>query len=116
VSGAKHTPGPWSVPHYASGHGVCTCGYVFAYDLTVAEVYRGGRTRDEPAPDEAKANAHMIAAAPDMLAALLKLAEAAEAYMKYHADKFYSECEAQPTGLWPFIRTARAAIAKAEGR
>ena len=72
-----HTPGPWSVPHFAREHG-CHCGYVFAgeYCGGIAEVYvDNGKSlsdggNDCPKDAEAQANARLIAAAPALLAAL----------------------------------------------
>ena len=47
--------------------------------------------------------------------ALKELADTAEAYMKYHTEKFYSDLGVKPTGLWPAIKKARARISKEEG-
>lgn len=72
---SAHTPGPWSVPHFAED-GKCKCGYVLceSYMGAIATVHhsptRSIEDGDNPPLDEAKANAHLIAAAPDMLAAL----------------------------------------------
>jgi hypothetical protein len=75
---AKHTPGPWFVePEEASEHrGIAIC----AADATVATILP---EEDGPALDETDwANARLIAAAPDLLAALEKIdsnaAESAE--------------------------------------
>lgn len=70
----KHTPGPWTVPHFAlSGH-PCNCAYVLAdgYTGDIATVRRDeAKGADDlahyPAGDEAKANARLIAAAPTMV-------------------------------------------------
>ena len=50
----------------------------------------------------------------DLRAELTEFANAAEAYMRHHAEKFYEGLPA-PTGLWPQIEKARMAIAKATG-
>ena len=78
MSEPRHTPGPWSVPHFADDGVGCDCAYVLADGMmgAVAAVYAdngkpisdGGN--DAPQLDFAKANAFLIAAAPDMLAAL----------------------------------------------
>jgi hypothetical protein len=75
---AKHTPGPWSVPHFARPDVGCECGYVLTdgYTGAVATVHCSHETGenwsngDNPRFDEAVANAHLIAAAPDLLASL----------------------------------------------
>ena len=50
----------------------------------------------------------------ELLEALQDIVAASSAYMKYHAEKFYSATE-QPTGLWPAIERANASIAKIKG-
>jgi hypothetical protein len=66
----QHTPGPWTVNHYPSGlvirpnKGAAICE-VSAYDSA-------GRNVD---PDRNYANAALIAAAPDLLAALRAMLE-----------------------------------------
>lgn len=78
---ATHTPGPWSVPHFARPDVNCKCGYVLCNHLfgAVATVHCSGEgddwraTGDNPKFGEAVANAHLIAAAPDLLDALVSL-------------------------------------------
>lgn len=60
-----------------------------------------------------RANARLIASAPELFEALSALARSAESYMNYHTEKFYDASETKPTGLWPAIECARAALAKA---
>jgi hypothetical protein len=69
MSEAKHTPGPWSVQPGSSNPLIGSAEY------TVAEVL------DDCFPDteQQQANASLIAAAPDLLAAC----EKAEAFVKY---------------------------------
>ena len=76
----SHTPGPWSVPHFATAkdENDCECTYVLSegYMGAVCSVHidngksfvAGGN--DCPPAEEAKANARLIAAAPDLLNAL----------------------------------------------
>lgn len=107
---AKHTPGPWSVPHFAQPDAGCECKYVLTdgYMGAVASVHCSGEgnwseTGDNPRFEEAVANAYLIAAAPDMFAAL-KL--------------FLSEHDATYDGgtmeMGRFVDMARSAVAKAK--
>jgi hypothetical protein len=85
VARSTHTPGPWSVPHFATAkdESDCDCTYVLAegYFGAVCSVHidngkaicDGGN--DAPPVEEAKANARLIAAAPDLLAALQAMLE-----------------------------------------
>lgn len=73
---SKHTPGPWS--YCGINRGGCICGLVFGGEFAIAttsmchdEELRG----HEPDLDERKANARLIAAAPDLLKALVDLVE-----------------------------------------
>ncbi|KJJ61529.1 hypothetical protein RT21_20025 [Pseudomonas sp. 10B238] len=94
-----HTPGPWIVdgsdisPANDVGLGICAISPV---DLGGAKVWHHGV--------ETYANAHLIAAAPELLEALTELADLVEAIIsgEYAPDSFTT----QP---------ARAAIAKARG-
>ena len=89
-----HTPGPWSVETKGSRHFIDG-----ADELTVAYVDRAG-VRERQTYE---ANAHLIAAAPDLLAALKEVCGLWE-----DSD--------QTNGLAQIMaRTARSALAKAEG-
>jgi len=126
---SEHTPGPWNV--CGADRGVCQCMTVLCSDYPIAKVVSGDWGDDYPAIrltgystldakaeaymaqmtygriDEktAKANARLIAAAPDLLEALGDLIEDAEKQM------------ANPSYHMPFsLPKAKAAIAKAESR
>lgn len=78
MSETKFTKGEWSLPHFADEAVDCNCGSVLSegYFGAIATVHidngkcvsQGGN--DCPPLEEAKANAHLIAAAPDLYAAL----------------------------------------------
>lgn len=103
----KHTPGPWEFE---------PSGIFFAVRPT-AKGNRYGVCRVSPrlkpelglsAADEGRANARLIAAAPDLLRALDQLAiRATEALMRLDPDN---------AGMWhAMTEEARAALAKAKG-
>jgi hypothetical protein len=90
---AKHTPGPWSI------YSITFKGY---HQIAGAQ---GGRVCQVlPFEDEYKANARLIAAAPELLAAIHVLLR------DYTAVHDIGDLEMQPA-----IYQARAAIAKATG-
>lgn len=113
MSEPKFTKGEWSVPHFAMNDVRCNCAYVLSEGhmgsiATVdidngLEIGKGGN--DSPALEEAIANAHLIAAAPELYAELA------------HLVRFFEPIE--ETGLnVPGLATlngARAALAKARG-
>ena len=86
---SKHTPGPWSVEHDFMDESAFA---ILSDDCVVATAWGN---------DHVDANAHLIAAAPDMLEALRGV-----------VDTCRADC---PAGL-PALSDARAALAKAEGR
>ena len=86
----EHTPGPWHVDY--------TQGMVTQDGVPIAYVY--GDYSDTPLPD-----ARLIAAAPDLLAALKVLLFAFEELAK----------AIKPLSSDPVIVSARAAVCKAEG-
>jgi hypothetical protein len=65
--------------------------------------------------DCAKEIVRLAAVNAELLKALESIAAAAQSYMNYHAEKFYSDLRIKPTGLTPEIGRAMAAIAKAKG-
>ena len=114
---AKFTPGPWiaeacSSDKEMSQSTLATVAWVGDYRVRVGTEtgVKGGNYRDGLHGDE-MADAHLIAAAPDLLAALREIAEAD------HPD---SPLSRGPVTEHEFgerlMRVARAAIAKAEGK
>ncbi len=105
---SKHTAGPWEVSHggHGSPHGFVIDEY-YVLNRTVADDVAIAADIVDPATQmPSEANARLIAAAPELLEALIRLeAELVE-------DK-YGECY-EPS---PFenLALARAAIAKATG-
>lgn len=98
VSGAgvaKHTPGPWYVSSSNFNHII----------VSEADGTTVGWTTNYPPPENARgeANAHLIAAAPDLLEALEALADD-------------HEFGATGTIRQDHLRAARLAIAKARGQ
>lgn len=95
---AQHTPGPWRV----------TGPNVRAGDALLAIVTDHWADEKTP-PKEKSSNAQLIAAAPDMLAALRE----AVRVLEYAADALDAPAASH---FRETISDARAAIAKAEGR
>ena len=105
MSAATHTPGPWSA---LPGHScIGFIDIISRLDGVVAQV-----TQSDNSPSETDiANAHLIAAAPDLLEACVAMIEW-DAREEDHAVDFHARmmlCKAA-------FQKARAAIAKAEGR
>ena len=124
---SKHTPGPWSLPHFASPDIDCRCGFVLCNSLmgSIATVHCSGegnweKAGDNPRFDEACANAHLIAAAPELLEALKELVSSVNATMNSMESAGvkipFVPCEILLVTLKDEVLEAEAAIAKAEGR
>lgn len=98
MSGAKHTPGPWSVDHDHPNPVIVTD------DLYIAEVmddcWDESRAGAGDPDAEQRANASLIAAAPDLLAACEATIAA------FESCQLYDKC---PLGL------LKSAVAKAKG-
>ncbi len=102
---AKHTPGPW----YANS--VRVIGDAKGCDIGAANGANVALVHYDPLdaePPEVKANARLIAAAPDMLAALKEASDGLR-YWQPQTTRGVSECNRITTMV-------HAAIAKAEGR
>lgn len=96
---SKHTPGPWTMhPRFADGAEVRSLAQV-AWCGSACEISKSGGQIIDAA--EARANARLIAAAPDLLAAC----EMALLDMRYYA-----------TVHGESITAIEAAIAKAKGQ
>lgn len=99
MSKPTHTPGPWEHTGQGDIVGKEDNGYGLGY-VDVCSVYLRtvrGRTN---------ANSRLIAAAPDLLAALREIADD-------YADRFDLTCPSTNPGIKSTIAQARAAIAKA---
>jgi hypothetical protein len=102
-----HTPGPWNVQTAEKAfcweiNHVPECGLWAA----VAEVGANSLGSRKVTVQEAEGNARLIAAAPDLLAALRDIAEGCEQRLRKGKDQ----------GDLDTLRVCRTAIAKAEGR
>ncbi|MEM8220212.1 hypothetical protein Q4R35_13370 [Morganella morganii] len=100
----KGTPGPWS---HADSHGLneTAGGAIHGDGKTLCLVLGKGIGKEK-----ATANAKLMAAAPEMLDALIKIVEMNQ---QYAIDKYGDVRKAEEMAC---VRTARAAINKALGR
>ena len=104
MTGAKHTPGPWMCPtKNAAKHGFPRWDVGHQDGDFLGSI---ARVSAKSTPDERQANARLIAAAPDLLAALNMLALDVAALKTRYGETQQTHGE----------DLARAAIAKAEGR
>ena len=98
MSEVKHTPGPWQwTQHFDPTISIYKDGFG-----TLARLY-------DSAAGTGKANARLIAAAPDLLEALKTLVPMLDEWHKEHPDCVGDK---EPHA----IKAARAAIAKATGK
>lgn len=100
---SKHTPGPWTL---------ADDGTPFVYkigergsNVFSLSVQGGGHPSDVASFDERVANARLIAAAPDLLDALIEIVE----------DLTHEDHEPGDWSQHVVVKKARAAIAKATG-
>jgi 23S rRNA maturation mini-RNase III len=100
---STHTPGPWKVISRAGYSGHCVADN---YTRSVA-AFPSNSKRDETERD---ANARLIAAAPDLLAALQDIIGLAEAHSRKRGRNPIAQASVDAS-----MAVARAAIAKAEG-
>lgn len=107
MAAPKFTSGPWLPGHMVDDTSSCNCRYVLAESycgaVCTVEIDNGLRVgdggNDAPPLEEAKANAHLIAAAPELFYALVEVLQIA-----------------RRNEAGPFIERADAAIAKALGK
>ena len=106
--GIKHTPGPWVIDSDGDGkaNAIVTSTHLASLDDDICEVY-GGNMDDD---DTRQANARLIAAAPDLLAALRTLANQISPDSDDYPDSSYFRM------MQDAEEKALAAIAKAEGK
>lgn len=109
----KHTPGPWTIHNGGSSE-----YYIKADNWVIAETCKSHATMSSTE----SANAHLIAAAPDMLEALegaverLRSAWAAIEHLRDHApDTLKKLAEEEMDEIEQFGPTMDRAIAKARG-
>ena len=105
----KHTPGPWYVNTNGSLSEYAVCAEVFGsgFSSSVAvAMQRDNKARNPISPDEALANASLIAVAPELLEALLSAQDLILNRWGYPADS---------SGRDSSLRQIGAAIAKATG-
>ena len=98
----KHTPGPWGMPDSGQGR-ISKVGVNGGWDGMVATADCGDYARSR---SEGLANARLIAATPDLLAALQAIVD--EAGPQFGHDE-------EPGCINRMARLARLAIAKATG-
>lgn len=102
----QHTPGPWKLEHTSGGDGGGCCVVVDGMPPRNGIAYVQAQV-DDPYNYARNANARLIAAAPELLAALLPMVQFA---MIFHVD-----CPDRAAAVQAKIDAARAAIAKATG-
>lgn len=101
----KHTPGPWFIEHDASQFENHAAISAKTHGMLAHVVWK---MEDDDQTPECEANARLIAAAPDLLAALREISAD-------YADRFDLESPSTNPGIKIVIEQARAAIAKATG-
>ena len=101
----KHTPGPWKICWNGDSTAFDNEPFAYALDVgpgrttSICRVRHGACDDEYGGKDAIKANANLIAAAPDMLEALKNLEN--------------DDGKAMPPSAWALVQNA---IAKAEGR
>lgn len=105
----KHTPGPW----FACGDGSCGT-LVRAGDIRTGRKVASTWVNTSPMSiPENEANARLIAASPDLLAALKRMVSQCERYLN---ERPVSESDMLNPDYVSPMEQSLAAIAKAEGR
>jgi hypothetical protein len=121
ITKSIHSPGPWKIAPVAPGLNLPVI--IDAAELRVASIgFAGGlkSLRDNPAVERVKANARLIAAAPDMLDALLSAAAFIQDELAVRVGSFLPDPTAEESSLIAAAQavfdTVMAAIDKAEGK
>lgn len=128
---SKHTPGPWSVPHFARPEVNCQCGYVLCDHLmgAICTVHCSDNpsveSGDNPLFEAACANARLIAAAPELLEACARAEKFIDAILSFYGQglaviHWHKNGDSEPLDNFiddnsdgSELETLRAAIAKA---
>lgn len=114
----SHTPGPWMPGHMVDDDNACDCRSILSEhymgSIATVDVWNGiegigNGDNDSPPLEEAKANAHLIAAAPDLLEAL----ETIDGY--FRSGNSVPVERATIKADTDAVRKMKAAIAKAKG-
>lgn len=115
---AQHTPGPWR----ECRDGDCTCGFIWSADgeIHVATVHGPDALGQDwygsdVATTDAPANAHLIAAAPDLLEVAQEAAAMFRYYERLHMEKGTVDGDAKARRNAEMAEKCEAAIAKATG-
>lgn len=117
MSAAQHTPGPWGIQ---DDHGKRWIETTVGNDDTICEVVRRDRKVARDRDVEFNGNAQLIAAAPELLAALQALVDY-DNYETEYDGRIFSICpdcgkqDGNHTERCEFVK-ARALIAKATGK
>ena len=121
ITKSIHSPGPWKIAPVAPGLDLPVI--IDAAELRVASIgFAGGlkSLRDNPAVERVKANARLIAAAPDMLDALLSAAAFIQDELAVRVGSFLPDPTAEESSLieaaQSALDTVMAAIDEAEGK
>lgn len=116
---SKHSAGPWHAGCFTDPANKCHCTWIlsdgYCGSIATVNVHNGKNIadggNDSPPLDEARANARLISAAPDLLeAAKAALVQAYGCFHNHYPGDDPSQA-AEPV----HIAMLRAAIAKAEG-
>lgn len=108
-----HTPGPWTI-RWGTNVGAVRSGAEWA----IVAACGGFATNTDKGQhhDENESNTRLIAAAPELLAALKECADELEEWVAHHyGDDVHPALERKVYRDMEPVRIARAAIAKAEG-
>lgn len=101
MSKAQHTSGPWNIHSDADLTGEIFFNHSNGKEYLIAQAYSGNYGNSGP---EREANAHLIAAAPELLTVLQEIIQIGTRNLNALADESL-----------PQWKKARAAIAKARG-